>query len=305
MASTHWTPDNIGDQAGRTALITGGNSGIGLETARQLARHGMRVILAGRSQARLDEAARALRAEQPAAALDTLVLDLGDLSSIQDAAAIAASEPLDLLVNNAGIMNVPKRETTTDGFERTFGTNHLGHFALTAQLMPALRRAPAARVITVGALAAGWRGGELTDLNSEESYKPSAAYARSKRANTVFSVELARRLAGAGSPVKAISVHPGTALTGLQRNFTGPAARVLTVVADKLIMGSLEGAAWPSLYAATSPAVENGSYLGPAGRRQDTGTPIPATLPPGADDPAAGAKLWVDSEWLTGVTFEV
>lgn len=139
----HWTPEAIPDQTGRTALITGANSGIGLETARVLARHGTRVILAGRSRARLDEAVRTLRAEVPQADLETLVLDLGDLASVREAAErIAATETLDLLVNNAGVMNIPERRTTTDGFELTFGTNHLGHFALTAQVLPALRRSP-------------------------------------------------------------------------------------------------------------------------------------------------------------------
>lgn len=193
----HWTPETIADQTGRTALITGANSGIGLETARVLARRGARVILAGRSRAKLDEAVRTLHAEMPAAKLETLVLDLGELASIREAATrIAASTTLDLLVNNAGVMNIPQRRTTRDGFELTFGTNHLGHFALTAQVMPALRRSPAARIVTVSAIAAKWPSGALTDLMSEQRYRPMAAYAKSKRANVVFTRELARRLAG-------------------------------------------------------------------------------------------------------------
>ncbi len=299
-----WTPAAIDSQAGRVALITGGNSGIGWQTARVLAGHGARVILAGRDPGRLDPAAERIRAEVPAAEVDTLVLDLGDLTSIGVAAKqIVDGGPLDLLINNAGVMNVPQRQTTADGFELTFGTNHLGHFALTAQILPALRAAPAARVVTVSAIAARWGSGELTDLMSQQKYRPMGAYAKSKRANIVFTIELARRLAG--TPMTAVAVHPGAALTNLQQHSQGPAARLLMPLLGRLAMGSPEGAAWPSLYAATDPAIESGAFIGPAGRRQDSGTPKPARLPRGADDPAGTASLWRESERLTGVTFTV
>ncbi|WP_326558112.1 oxidoreductase [Micromonospora sp. NBC_01796] len=298
----HWTPEAIPDQTGRTALITGANSGIGLETARVLARHGTRVILAGRSRARLDEAVRTLRAEVPQADLETLVLDLGDLASVREAAErIAATETLDLLVNNAGVMNIPERRTTTDGFELTFGTNHLGHFALTAQVLPALRRSPAARIVTVSAIAATWRSGALTDLMSEERYRPMAAYAKSKRANVVFTRELARRLTG--TTITPVVIHPGAAMTNLQQHTRGALLRALSGVMERFLMGSPEGAAWPSLYAATSPDVHAGAFIGPASRNQTAGTPKPVALPRGADDPAEGRRLWADSERLTGVSF--
>ncbi|WP_157518459.1 oxidoreductase [Herbidospora mongoliensis] len=304
MTIPRWTPAEIADQSGRTAFITGGNSGIGLETARVLAAHGARVILAGRSQARLDEAVAGLRAGQPHARLDTVVVDLGSLASIQAATArVAATETIDLLVNNAGIMNVPERRTTSDGFELTFGTNHLGHFALTAGLMPALRRSPAARVVTVSAIAATWRSGRLDDLMSERSYGAMTAYAKSKRANVVFTVELARRLAGTG--IQAIVVHPGSAVTNLQRHGAGVLNRLVLAAARRFLMGSPEGAAWPSLYAATNPAVRNGQFIGPAGTDQTAGTPKPVALPKGADDLAEGASLWTLSERLTGVRFAV
>jgi NAD(P)-dependent dehydrogenase (short-subunit alcohol dehydrogenase family) len=297
---TSWTPATIGDQAGRVALITGGNSGIGWQTARVLAAHGARVVLAGRDPAKLAAAAAAI----PSGKVETLELDLGDLHSIGAAAArIVDSGPLDLLINNAGVMNVAERRTTADGFEMTVGTNHLGHFALTAQVMPALRLAPAARVVTVSAIAARWRSGELTDLMSEHGYRPMGAYAKSKRANIVFTEELARRLAG--TPMTAVVVHPGAALTNLQQHTSGAVARRLMPLLGRVAMGSPEGAAWPSLYAATNPAVPSGAFIGPAGRRQDSGTPVPARLPRGADDPAAGAALWHESERLTGVTFAV
>ncbi|MEU4239865.1 oxidoreductase [Actinoplanes sp. NPDC026619] len=299
-----WTPATISDQAGRVALITGGNSGIGRQTGRVLAGHGARVVLAGRDPGKLAAAADAIRAEVPAAEVDTLVLDLGNLKSVGAAAArVVDAGPLDLLVNNAGVMNIAERQTTADGFEMTFGTNHLGHFALAAQLMPALRAASAARVVTVSAIAARWRSGELTDLMSEEKYRPMSAYAKSKRANIVFTVELARRLAG--TPMTTVAVHPGAALTNLQQHSQGVASRLLMPLLGRLAMGSPEGAAWPSLYAATDPAVESGAFLGPAGRRQDSGTPKPARLPRDADDRATGTALWRDSERLTGVPFTV
>ncbi|MEV6303079.1 oxidoreductase [Actinoplanes sp. NPDC051861] len=299
MAS--WTPAAIGDQTGRVALITGANSGIGWQTALVLAAHGARVVLAGRDPGRLASAAEAISARIPAANLDALVLDLSDLHSIRTAAKqVVDNGPVDLLFNNAGVMNIPDRRTTADGFEMTFGTNHLGHFAFTAQVMPALRLAPAARVVTVSALAARWRSGELTDLMSERRYRPMGAYAKSKRANIVFTTELARRLTG--TPMTAVAVHPGSALTNLQQESQGAIARRIVSLLEKTVMGSPEGAAWPSLYAATSPAVRNGDFIGPAGRHQDSGTPKPARLPRGADD---GTALWTESERLTGVTFTV
>lgn len=301
-AHSHWTPDTIPDQTGRTALITGANSGIGLETARQLARHGGRVILAGRRRAKLDEAVRVLRAAAPRADLDTLVLDLGDLASVTAAAEhVAATGTVDMLINNAGVMNIPQRRTTRDGFEMTFGTNHLGHFAFTALVLPALRRSPAARVVTVSAIAAKWHSGALTDLMSEQRYRPMTAYAKSKRANVVFTRELARRLAG--TTITPVVVHPGAAMTNLQQHTQGVVLRALTGLMEKVLMGSPEGAAWPSLYAATSPDVRGGDFIGPASRNQTTGTPRSVALPRGATDPAEGSRLWTASERFTGVAF--
>ncbi|WAE71032.1 oxidoreductase [Streptomonospora nanhaiensis] len=298
----HWTPDSIPDQSGRTALITGGSSGIGLETARVLARHGARVILAGRSQAKLDQAAEAVRASTPGARADTLLLDLSDLSSVRDAATrIAETETVDLLFNNAGVMNLPERRLTRDGFEMTVGTNHLGHFAFDAQVWPAVRRSSAPRVVTVSAIAARWPTGRLDDLMSEKGYRAMGAYAKSKRANIVYTLELARRTAA--SPVEALVVHPGSAMTGLQQHGSDALSRLVTPIAARLLMGSAEGAAWPSLYAATSTRVGSGEFIGPAGRDQTSGTPKPAKLPTGADDPAEGRRLWAASEQLTGVPF--
>lgn len=302
--ATRWSPEQIGDQTGRTALITGANSGIGLETARVLASRGARVILAGRSQDKLDQAATTIRHAVPGARLDTLVLDLGDLASIRSAAAqLAAHDTVDLLVNNAGVMNLPERRTTKDGFEMTFGTNHLGHFALTAQLMPALRRSTSARIVTVSAIAGTWPIGRLIDLQSEQRYRPMAAYAKSKRANIVFTEHLARLLVGTN--IEAVVVHPGSAMTGLQQHTQGAIARRLSSVMERLLMGSPEGAAWPSLYAATSDAVRSGQFIAPAGRVQTSGTPKAIRIPRGADTAAEGDRLWSESERLTGVEFAV
>jgi NAD(P)-dependent dehydrogenase (short-subunit alcohol dehydrogenase family) len=298
---TYWTPSDIPDQAGRTALITGGNSGIGLETARVLAMRGARVILAGRDHVKLDQAAEEVRAAAPKAEADTLVVDLSDLASVRKAAdRIAENETVDLLINNAGVMNLPQRMVTRDGFEMTIGTNHLGHFAFDAQAWPAVRRSAAPRVVTVSAIAARWPMGALNDLMSEERYRGMTAYAKSKRANLVYTIELARRTAG--SPITAVVVHPGSAVTNLQQNTRG-AAKLLLPLARRVLMGSPEGAAWPTLYAATSPEIRSGQFIGPAGRDQTSGSPAPTRLPRAADDPEEGARLWAWSQDRTGVTF--
>jgi NAD(P)-dependent dehydrogenase (short-subunit alcohol dehydrogenase family) len=290
-----WTPDDIPDQSGRTFLITGGGSGIGLETARVLIAHHARVILAGRNPAELQ------KAEKAEGAAGTLVVDLADLASIRKAAA-GFDGTVDVLINNAGVMNLPERRVTADGFEMTFGTNHLGHFALTGLLMPALRRSPAARVVTVSAQAANWRRGDLTDLMSEDDYRPMGAYAKSKRANIVFTEELARRLAGTG--MSAVVLHPGAARTNLQRHTGGRLMRAIGPVLERLLMGTPQGAAWPSLYAATSDDVHSGDFLGPAVFRDQTaGTPKRLPLPRGSGRPDEGARLWAESERLTGVIY--
>jgi NAD(P)-dependent dehydrogenase (short-subunit alcohol dehydrogenase family) len=300
---SHWTPDEIRDQSGRTALITGANSGIGWETALVLAGRGARVILSGRSQAKLDHAASTIRTATPRANLDTVILDLSDLSSVRAAATrIVESEKVDLLINNAAVMNLPQRQTTKDGFEMTFGTNHLGHFAFNAQIWPAVRRSESARIVTVSALAARWRSGRLEDLMSEQRYRPMSAYAKSKRAGIVYTLELARRIAG--QAIEALVVHPGTARTDLQRHSAAAVTRLMLPIFARLVMGSPEGAAWPSLYAATSCDVRNGQYIGPAGRDQTSGTPKPAKLPAGADHKSQGTRLWLESERLIGVSFD-
>jgi NAD(P)-dependent dehydrogenase (short-subunit alcohol dehydrogenase family) len=300
-----WTPEAIGDLTGATVLVTGANSGIGLRTCAVLAAHKAAVIMAGRSLQALTAAAAVIRQGTPDADLRPLILDLADLDSVRAAAETARAGAIDVLVNNAGVMNLPARTFTKDGFETTFGVNHLGHFAFNALVWPALARARAARVITVSAIAATWPSGKLEDLMSEQKYRPMGAYAKSKRANVVYTIELARRVAAAKLDIVPAVVHPGSAMTGLQRHTGSAFERLLTLLANRLLMGSPEGAAWPSLYTATSADIQPGGFYGPAGRDQTRGAPQLVALPKGADNPAEGARLWEISETLTGVKFPI
>ncbi|MDW5325171.1 oxidoreductase [Plantactinospora sp. KLBMP9567] len=297
-----WTLAEMPGQTGRTALVTGANSGVGYETSRALARVGATVIMGGRDESRLAEAATAIRAETPGARLEVRRLDLADLDSVRAAAAgvLAEGRPLDLLFNNAGVMAVPQRRTTRDGFELTFGTNHLGHFALTGHLLPALLSAGAARVVTVSAIASRWPAGGLADVNSEQAYRPMQAYAVSKFANVVFTQELARRAAGTG--LVAVAAHPGVS----QTNITREVPRVLAAVNQLLrpfLFQSTDRAALPSLYAATHPDLGGGEFVGPTGLGEGRGAPGPVRLPRQADDPEVGRRLWELSERLTGVDY--
>ncbi|WP_052488985.1 oxidoreductase [Streptomyces sp. 150FB] len=295
-----WTPADMPSQRGKLALVTGANSGIGRETTLALARAGARVIMAGRDAAKVNTVADALRAQVPGADLEPLALDLADLASVAEAAATvrAAHPALDLLINNAGVMAVPERRTTKDGFELTFGTNHLGHFALTGHLLPTLLAAEAPRVVTVSAIAYRWKTGELTDLNSEEHYRPMGAYAKSKRANVVFTQELARRTRDFN--LTAVAVHPGASLTGLQQH----TSRGLQLVSRFLpgMFQPADQAAWSTLYAATEAAgIASGDFVGPTGRQGMHGSPGVLSVPDTIRSPETGRALWTASEQLTGV----
>jgi NAD(P)-dependent dehydrogenase (short-subunit alcohol dehydrogenase family) len=288
-------------QRGKLALITGSNSGIGLETAVGLARVGATVILSGRNETKLAEATDAVRARVPDADLATLPMDLADLTSIEKAAATLADRPLDLLINNAGVMAIPDRRTTVDGFELTFGTNHLGHFALTGHLLPALLRADAGRVITVSAIAAHWTLGRLTDPQSERHYRPMWAYAKSKFANVVFTEELNRR--AANTRLIAAVVHPSASPTGLQQHGSRVTQWLAKALLGRLLGLNVDMAAVPSIHAATSPEITGGEFIGPRGRA-DHARPVIARLPRNATDPELGARLWAESERLTAVHYD-
>lgn len=299
---SHWTPDAITDQAGRTALVTGGNSGIGLETARVLAARGARIILAGRSEANLDKAVQQVLAVAPKAETGTLVVDLSDLASIREAASrIAETETIDLLFNNAGVMNLPTRQSTRDGFEMTFGTNHLGHFAFDAQLWPAVLRSPAPRVVTVSAIAARWPMGRLEDLMSEKSYRGMGAYAKSKRANIVYTLELARRTMrhaaqGAGGPPGGRDDQPSAARQRHPGQGVHPDCRAL---AHGFVRGRRVAVAVRRQHLRRG---ERAVHR-PFGTRSDLRHTEAGQAPRGADDPQQGARLWAESERLTGVAF--
>jgi NAD(P)-dependent dehydrogenase (short-subunit alcohol dehydrogenase family) len=303
MANPKWTADQIPDQSGRVVVVTGANSGLGLVTARELARAGATVILAardGKAKAALGQIAGAV----PAAKLDPRELDLADLDSVRGfAESVSADHPrIDVLVNNAGVM-MPPRSTTADGFELQFGTNHLGHFALTGLLLNTLAAVDGSRVVTVSSLE--HRPGRLDfdDLQSERSYSPRGAYQRSKFANAVFGLELDRRLRAAGTPLISVLAHPGYSATNLQ--FAGPTGLIKPFlwVGNQLIAQSAEQGALPQLYAATAPGVEGGFFIGPDGFREARGHPTVVQPVGRARDAETGERLWQVSEELTGVSY--
>ncbi len=302
-----WTTDDIPDLNGRRAVVTGANSGLGLVTATELARAGAHVVLTARDAGKGQEAARRVGAEVPDASVEAGLLDLADLTSVRSFAAEHGGEPLDLLVNNAGVMAVPPRQTA-DGFELQLGTNHLGHFALTGLLLPALLRRPGARVVTVSSLL-HWVGAmDLDDLQSERQYDPWTAYHRSKLANLLFMRELGRRAAEAGTDLVSAAAHPGYSRTNLQS--AGPrmagrkATEAVMAVATAVMGQSAATGALPQLRAATDPSVRSGDFFGPRGLGGQRGLPRRARMSGNARDDAAARLLWDASEQLTGVGYE-
>ncbi|WP_019631542.1 oxidoreductase [Actinomadura atramentaria] len=295
-----WTADDIPALDGRRAVVTGANSGIGFPTALELARHGASVVLACRSAERGAAALDRIRKALPDADAALAPLDLADLASVR-AFADAWTGPLDLLVNNAGVMALPHR-TTADGFEMQFGTNHLGHFALTGLLLPVLRASAAPRVVTVTSGFA-WAGRlRWDDLQGERRYGKWTAYAQSKFANLVFAKELARRY----PDVLSAAAHPGYASTNLQQAGPRMAGNALmdrlAGIGNAVIGQSAAGGALPTLYAATAADVRSGACYGPR-LLQLRGAPGRAPMPPGADKPATGRRLWDVSRDLTGVAY--
>ncbi|WP_217239843.1 oxidoreductase [Streptomyces sp. AC555_RSS877] len=298
-----WTEKDIPDQRGRVAVVTGSNSGIGYAAARELARRGARVVLACRSEARGTDAGDRIATEVPGAEVEFARLDLGDLASVGQFAAAFPYDRLDLLVNNAGVMALPYG-TTADGFETQFGVNHLGHFALTGLLLPALLATPGARVVTVSSMMHSMANIDINDLNSERRYRRWIAYARSKTANLLFTHELARRLAAHGADVVAAAAHPGYAATNLQT--AGPrmsgrkAGERFMEVGNRFFAQSAEAGALPTLYAATAPDVSPDSFTGPHWAMW-RGSPGPSWRASWTCNDRAGERLWAASEKLTGV----
>ncbi|WP_335976883.1 SDR family NAD(P)-dependent oxidoreductase [Streptomyces sp. CA2R106] len=302
----NWTERDIPDQRGRVAVVTGANTGLGFETARMLAERGAAVVLAVRDVEKGRQAAARIAAGATAAAMGPVTvqaLDLTSLESVRSAAAdLRAAHPrIDLLVNNAGVMYTPRR-TTADGFELQFGTNHLGHFALTGLLLDRLLPVPGSRVVTVSSTGHRIRAAvHFDDLQWERSYSRIGAYGQSKLANLMFTYELQRRLAPHGTTV-AVAAHPGVSNTELVRNTPAPLRMPVTWLAP-LLTQKPEMGALPTLRAATDPEAAGGQYYGPGGRGEIRGYPRPVASSADSYDAAAQQRLWAVSEELTGVTF--
>ena len=298
--SKNWTAKDIPNQAGRVAIVTGANSGIGLETARELARQQATVVLACRSQARADEAIADIRGELPDARVEFLCLDLADLEQVREFASAfrARFDRLDLLINNAGVM-IPPESKTKQGFELQFGVNHLAHFALTGQLLDLLLASGDGRVVNVSSMA--HRTGKMTfdDLDfHDRGYKPSGAYGQSKLANLLFTLELAAKLEAAGSQVVTAAAHPGWTQSNLQKH------SLLFRTMNPLFGMQPPQGALPTLRAATAPDVEPGDYYGPKNMMEMWGAPERVGTTKAAKSRPDAERLWKISEERTGTHFE-
>jgi NAD(P)-dependent dehydrogenase (short-subunit alcohol dehydrogenase family) len=296
-----WTEKDLPDLSGRTAVVTGANSGIGFHTARHLAGHGARVVLACRNT----DAARAAAAKI-SGATEVAELDLASLESVRRFAD-SVDDPVDLLVNNAGVMTPPRYRETADGFELQYATNHLGHVALTARLLPRLLAAPAPRVVAVSSVAHHAGDDSVLEANPEATYKPNPAYGNTKLANLLFARELQRRAAAAGSRLTATAAHPGVAATNLVASRDGLGAiapiRWTAPIWTKVVFQSALNGARPVLYAATDAAP--GSYSGNTWFGEWRGPVGPAKLSRWAQDDELAARLWEKSLYEAGVTLDL
>jgi len=297
-----WTAKDIPDQTGRTAAVTGANSGLGLVTARELARARARVVLACRNLDKGHAAVDEIRAAVPEAQLQLEELDLASLASVRGFADRfrATHDRLDLLINNAGVMAPPRRRTA-DGFELQFGTNHLGHFALTTALLDRMEGREDARVVTLSSTAHKMGRINFDNLAGDRHYFRWNAYGQSKLANLLFALELDRRLRAAGSTVKSLAAHPGYAATNLQSAGPPMVDRLVMKVGNALVAQSDEMGALPILYAATEPGLEGGTYVGPDSFREQRGHPTIVQPNGRARDPETARRLWDVSERLTAV----
>lgn len=305
---TDWSTADIPSLSGKTVVVTGATGGLGYETALALAGAGAIVILTGRNDAKGLRAIEGICVRFPDALIAYEHLDLASLSSVADFARrfAASNDQLDLLVNNGGVMALPKRQQTQDGFEMQLGTNYLGHYALTAHLLPRLRRAKAARAVNLSSLAHRSGAINFDDLQSQRSYRPWRAYCQSKLAMLMFSLELQRRSDAAGWGLRSVAAHPGYARADLIPN--GPGTNTLQWQVGRLLQplisqSAAEGAL-PTLFSATSAAAEPGSYYGPNGFYELTGAPASARIMPQAKDFASAAMLWDVSATLTGISFD-
>jgi NAD(P)-dependent dehydrogenase (short-subunit alcohol dehydrogenase family) len=299
-----WTARDMPSLGGRIAVVTGANSGLGLVTARELARAGATVIMAVRDRDKGERARRQIREDVPLAELTVEALDLADLRSVRAFALrfAGAHERLDVLINNAGVM-APPRRLTKDGFESQFGSNHLGHFALTGLVLDAMEGRDDARVVTLSSGAHRLGRIRFGDLQGERFYFRWTAYGQSKLANLLFALELDRRLRAAGSTISSMAAHPGYAATNLQTAAPPLFDRMIGRLGNVVIAQSADMGALPTLYAATLPGLPGGTYAGPDGFAEQRGYPRPAGMSGAARDEETARRLWEVSEELTGVRF--
>src|SRR6202171_100974 len=294
----------IPSQLGRTAVVTGATGGLGFETALALAKAGSEVVLTGRDDRKGRSAVEKTSREVAGAKVSYEHLDLANLASIADfAQRMHGRQSLDLLINNAGVMALPRRQTTADGFEMQFGTNHLGHLALTARLMPLLRRASGPRVVSVSSLAHRTGLIDFGDLQGARVYSPWKAYGQSKLATLMFALELQRRSDATGWNLTSNAAHPGFARTGLFASGPGGLLSLASDFAAPFFGQSATDGARPILFAATSPEAMPGAYYGPGGIGELRGAPAPALIMPQARDAARAARLWGVSEKLAETSF--
>lgn len=294
-----WTLENMPDQSGKVAIVTGSNSGIGYETAMALSQKGATVVMACRNLQKANPAADQIRQADPSGTVDVMALDLSDLESVRQFVADfqARYDRLDLLINNAGIMHPPYGKTK-QGFETQFGVNHLGHFALTGLLLDLLSKTPLSRVVTVSSTSHRFGQIDFEDLQWEKkAYRPLSAYGQSKLANLLFTYELQRKLAATGQDILATAAHPGWTATNLQQH-SGGIQFLNRFFAQNGSMGAL-----PTLYAATATDVQGGEYFGPGGFMQMQGHPKKVNSNDRSHDENMATKLWTISEELTGVRF--
>lgn len=300
-----YSENDIPNLSGKTAIVTGATGGLGFETARMLAEHGARVILAGRNSGKGDAALRQIRTQAPRADIAFEMIDLGSLASVAafSSRMLAQGQPVDILVNNAGVMTPPTRKTTSDGHELQIGTNYLSHVALTAHLMPLLMAAPAARVVSLSSVAARQGKIDLSNLQSQP-YRPMVAYSQSKLACLMFAFELQRQSEANGWGITSIAAHPGIARTDLIANGMGekgPAGFVRRYLS--FLFAPVPQAALPTVFAATAPDAVPGGYYGPQSMMETRGKVGVAATPQAALDDSVSRRLWDTAIELTGVPF--
>lgn len=310
MTDRLWTVEDIPNQHGRTAVVTGANTGLGFEAARLLAQRGASVVLACRTPAKAEHAAQRIRVLAPGSTITTLPLNQSSQASVRQAAARlrAEHEHLDLLLNNAGTLGSTQRTVTEDGFETTFATNHLGVFAFTGLVLDLLLQTPDSRVVTVSSLTHRFAALDLDDLQSKRGYGRDRAYGRSKLANLLFTYELQRRLAAAGAGTIAVAAHPGQSRTDFTRDL-GPVARFIygpraTSLTSWMLQDRAIGVL-SEVRATVDPQVNGGEYYGPSGPLQLTGHPVRVRSSNRSYDETLQQRLWEESEQMTGVTYDL